>query len=158
MGRQPLPLLRECGDRAPRHTRLIFDKRNRRPNEYTVRRKQETSMATPINPLNENFAVAPQLGPEDMPAVAAAGYKSVIINRPDFEGGPDQPTAAAVAEAARKVGLQCEYQPVVSGAMTQADVERFAELLGTLPQPVLAYCRTGTRCTVLYRAATGQQA
>jgi len=113
-------------------------------------------MATPINPLNQNFAVAPQLTPEDMPAVAAAGYKSVIINRPDFEGGPDQPTAAAVAEAARNAGLHCEYQPVVSGAMTPADVQRFAELLGTLPQPVLAYCRTGTRCTVLYRAATGQ--
>lgn len=113
-------------------------------------------MATPINPLNQNFAVAPQLGPEDMAAVAAAGYKSVIINRPDFEGGPDQPTAADVAAAAEAAGLRCEYQPVVSGAMTQADLERFAELLNTLPQPVLAYCRTGTRCTVLYRAATGQ--
>src|SRR5690606_19084031 len=109
--------------------------------EYTVQRLQEISMATPINALNQNFAVAPQLGPDDMEAVAAAGYKSVIINRPDFEGGPDQPTAAAVADAARKAGLQCEYQPVVSGAMTPADVERFAELIGTLPQPVLAYCR-----------------
>ena len=48
-----------------------------------------------------NFAVAPQLGPDDMADVAAAGYKSVIINRPDFEGGPDQPTAADVSKAAR---------------------------------------------------------
>ena len=31
--------------------------------------------------------------------------------------------------------------------MTIADVQRFAELLRTLPGPVLAYCRTGTRCT-----------
>lgn len=112
-------------------------------------------MSTPINALTENFAVAPQLRPEDMAAVAAAGFRSVIINRPDFEGGPDQPTSQAVGEAAQAAGLQYVYQPVVSGAMTAADVATFSELLRTLPAPVLAYCRSGTRCTVLYRAASG---
>ncbi len=112
-------------------------------------------MSTPINALTEDFAVAPQLSPEDMAAVAAAGFKSVIINRPDFEGGPDQPTAASVIAAALAAGLRVEYQPVVSGGMTAADVARFAELLQTLPAPVLAYCRSGTRCSVLYRSATG---
>jgi uncharacterized protein (TIGR01244 family) len=110
-------------------------------------------MSTPIRPLSDSFAVAPQLGPDDMPAVAAAGFKSVIINRPDYEGGPDQPTAADVSKAALDAGLSVEYQPVVSGAMTAADVARFAELLNTLPGPVLAYCRTGTRCANLYAAA-----
>lgn len=110
-------------------------------------------MSAPIKPITENFAVAPQLGPGDMAEVAAAGYKSVIINRPDFEGGPDQPTAAAVAQAAQAAGLQVEYQPVVGSAMTAADVARFAELLRVLPAPVLAYCRTGTRCTNLYAAS-----
>lgn len=112
-------------------------------------------MATPINPLSADFAVAPQLTPEDMGAVAQAGYKSVIINRPDFEGGADQPTSAQVMAAARAAGLQVEYQPVVSGAMTQQDVERFGQLLDTLPAPVLAFCRSGTRCTHLYRAVKG---
>ena len=108
-------------------------------------------MSTPINSLTSDFAVAPQLGPDDMAAVAAAGFKSVIINRPDFEDGPNQPTAAAVSEA-----LRVAYQPVVSGYMTSDDVTHFSELLQTLPAPVLAYCRSGTRCTVLYRAATAQ--
>jgi uncharacterized protein (TIGR01244 family) len=112
-------------------------------------------LSTPINALTADFAVAPQLSPEDMAAVAAAGFKSVIINRPDFEGGPDQPTAAAVIAAAQAAGLRVEYQPVVSGGMTADDVARFNELLQTMPAPVLAYCRSGTRCTVLYRAATG---
>ena len=111
-------------------------------------------MSTPINALNADFAVAPQLHPSDMAAVAAAGFKSVIINRPDYEGGADQPTAADVCTAARAAGLEVEYQPVVSGAMTAQDVERFTELLTNLPKPILAYCRSGTRCTVLYRAAT----
>jgi len=112
-------------------------------------------MTTPaFTALNPEVSVAPQLGPQDMAAVAAAGFKSVIINRPDFEAGPEQPAAADVSRAAAAAGLRCVYQPVVGTAMTQADVDRFAELLATLPRPVLAYCRTGTRCTVLYRAAT----
>jgi len=110
-------------------------------------------MSTTIRPLSPDFAVAPQLTPEDMAEVAAAGYKSVIINRPDYEGGPDQPTAAAVSQAAQAAGLRIEYQPVVSGGMTMDDVTRFAELLRTLPGPILAYCRTGTRCTNLYANA-----
>jgi len=112
-------------------------------------------MTTPITALSQDVAVAPQLGPQDMADVAAAGFKSIIINRPDFEGGPDQPTAAAVSAAAVTAGLRCEYQPVTFGAMTQDDVDRFAHLLNTLPRPVLAYCRTGRRCTMLYQAATG---
>ena len=113
-------------------------------------------MSTPINRLTPDFAVAPQLTPEDMAAVAEAGYKSVIINRPDYEGGPDQPTAEAVSAAAREAGLRIEYQPVVSGAMTADDVAKFAELLQTLPAPVLAYCRSGTRCTNLFQLAAGK--
>jgi uncharacterized protein (TIGR01244 family) len=106
-----------------------------------------------IRPLTEQFAVAPQLSPADMAGVAAAGYKSVIINRPDFEGGPDQPTSADVSAAAREAGLVVEYQPVVGSAMTTDDVVRFAELLKTLPGPVLAYCRSGTRCMNLFSAS-----
>ena len=113
-------------------------------------------MSLPINPLSETFAVAPQLSPQDMQAVADAGYKSVIINRPDLEGGPDQPSSADVIAAARAAGLAVEYQPVVSGSMTPDDVARFAVLLKELPAPVLAYCRTGTRCTHLFQAASAR--
>lgn len=110
-------------------------------------------MGVPVNRLTENFAVAPQLSASDMAAVAALGYKSVIINRPDFEGGPEQPLSTDVMVAAKAAGLQVEYQPVVSGAITAQDVARFAELLDTLPGPVLAFCRSGARCTNLYQAA-----
>jgi len=112
-------------------------------------------MAIPVNPLSDDFAVAPQLGPEDMAAVAQAGYKSVIINRPDYEGGTEQPSSDEVIKAAHDAGLRVEYQPVVSGAITQQDVERFGQLLNELPAPVLAYCRSGGRCTSLYRATKG---
>ena len=113
-------------------------------------------MSTPFERLTPDFAVAPQLGPQDMAAVAAAGFKSVIINRPDYEGGADQPSAEDVSSAARQAGLRVAYQPVVSGAMTADDVAKFSELLQTMPAPVLAYCRSGTRCSVLFQAAAGK--
>ncbi len=110
-------------------------------------------MSVPVNRLSETLAVAPQLAPEDMAAVAEAGYRSVIINRPDYEGGQSQPASADVMQAARQAGLEVVYQPVVSGAMTLEDVQRFKQLLAELPGPVLAYCRTGTRCTNLFQAS-----
>ena len=111
-------------------------------------------MSVPINVLTDDFAVAPQLGPNDMQAVADAGFKSVIINRPDLEGGPDQPLSSEVMAAARVAGLEVVYQPVVSGAMTSDDVVQFAKHIESLPQPILAYCRSGTRCAHLFQAAS----
>jgi len=115
-------------------------------------------MSTPavppvFKPLSATFSVSPQLAPKDMVTVAQAGYRSVLINRPDGEGGADQPLSADVMQAARQAGLAVAYQPVVSGAMTDADVLRFTQLLTQLPAPVLAYCRSGTRCTHLYQAS-----
>lgn len=111
-------------------------------------------MALQLVSITDVFAVAPQLGAEDMQKVADAGFKSVIINRPDFEGGPDQPTSTDVVAAAQQAGLVIQYQPVVSGRMTPVDVQRFAELLQQMPKPILAYCRSGARCSHLYYAAT----
>src|SRR3546814_12112153 len=71
---------------------------------------QELSMSVSINALTDAFSVAPQLFPEDMQAVADAGFKSVIISRPDLEGGPQQPLSADVMAAARAAGLAVEYQ------------------------------------------------
>ncbi len=111
-------------------------------------------MSVQVSSITDTFAVAGQLTAADMQAVADVGFKSVIINRPDHEGGPDQPLSADVIAAAKQVGLTVQYQPVVSGAITPSDVQRFGELLQEMPAPVLAFCRSGGRCTQLYRAAT----
>lgn len=114
----------------------------------------EISVTLPLKIINETIAVAPQLTATDMLEVAQAGYKSVIINRPDFEGGADQPPSSDVMDAARELGLQVEYQPVDSSAITHEDVVRFAQLYKQLPKPILAYCRSGGRCLRLFTAAT----
>lgn len=108
-----------------------------------------------VQPVSPDLALAPQLAPEAMSAVAAQGFRSVINNRPDFEGGPDQPTSAALEAAARAAGLEYVHQPVAPGWQTPEEVARFGELVATLPKPVLAFCRTGTRSGKLFRAASG---
>ncbi|HEX6708525.1 MAG TPA: TIGR01244 family sulfur transferase [Albitalea sp.] len=112
-------------------------------------------MSIQVQQLSSDVCVAPQLGPEAMAAAAEAGFKSVINNRPDFEGGPDQPTNAAIEAAAKAAGLAYAFLPVAPGYQSPEEIARFAELIATLPHPVLAFCRTGTRSGKLFRAATG---
>ncbi len=89
-----------------------------------------------------------------MAQLAAAGFRSVVNNRPDFEGGPQQPTSQALEEAARQAGLQYVHLPVVAGQYSAEDLERMTQLAATLPRPLLLFCRSGARSTQLYRLAT----
>ncbi len=109
----------------------------------------------PIQSLSPNFAVSPQILPAELPAIAAAGFKSVICNRPDGED-PGQPSFEAVAQAAAQAGLQARHLPVVSGQFGEAQVAATAQLLQELPQPILAYCRSGARSTNLWQLAQGR--
>ncbi len=108
----------------------------------------------PIQSLTPQFAVSEQIAPQDLPAIAAAGFKSVICNRPDDEG-PGQPRFSDVAQAAEQLGLQARHLPVVPGQVSQAQAQAMAELLRDLPGPVLAYCRSGARSTMLWQLAQG---
>ncbi|MDT7836146.1 TIGR01244 family sulfur transferase [Aquabacterium sp. OR-4] len=107
-------------------------------------------MTLPIRSVTDQFAVAPQLMPEAMAEVAAAGFKSVVCNRPDFEHGPDQPTSAAVQAAAEAAGLQYRHLPVAGGYQSPEEIAAFKQLLAELPGPVLAFCRSGARAEKLY--------
>lgn len=100
-----------------------------------------------------NVGFAGQLEPAQMPQVVEKGFRSVINNRPDFEGGAEQPTSAMIEEAAREVGLHYVFQPVVSGQITQFDLEMFARHYNELPKPILMFCRTGNRSSGLYQMA-----
>ena len=107
---------------------------------------------SPFQALSASFAVSPQIAPEDLQAIAAAGFKSLICNRPDGEGA-DQPAFSAVAQAAQQLGLQARHLPVVPGQIGPADAKAMADLLADLPAPVLAYCRSGARSTQLWQMA-----
>jgi uncharacterized protein (TIGR01244 family) len=111
-------------------------------------------MTTPhVMPVAADVCVAPQLDPSAMTWAAQNGFKSVVNNRPDFEGGPDQPTNADIEAAARAAGLEYAFLPVNGGYQSPEEIARFAELLRTMPRPLLAFCRSGARSGKLYQAA-----
>lgn len=101
-----------------------------------------------IRRVNEDFAVTGQIGPDEVPEIAGAGFRSIVCNRPDTEDGAVPHNA--VEDAARAAGLEFRFIPVVSGAITEENVRDMAATLESLPRPVLAYCRSGTRCLNLY--------
>ena len=103
---------------------------------------------------NAVFSTAPQLAPEHMSAIAGHGFRTVINNRPDMEGGPDQPTSAQMQAAAEAAGLAYHYLPVISGSITPEQVAHMAELVKSAPSPVLAFCRSGARSTQLWMMGT----
>lgn len=111
-------------------------------------------MNLPIRPVAPDVCVAPQLTPEAMAEAARAGFRSVINNRPDFEHGPDQPTNAAIEAAARAAGLEYRFLPVSGGYQSPQEIAAFAALLGELPRPILAFCRSGARSARLFAAAS----
>jgi uncharacterized protein (TIGR01244 family) len=106
-----------------------------------------------VHALSSDVCVAGQLSPQVMTEVAQAGFKSVVNNRPDGEGGAEQPTSAAIETAAVAAGLRYVHLPVQPAVQTLQEAAQFAQLLAELPKPILAFCRSGGRSTKLYLAA-----
>ncbi len=107
----------------------------------------------PLQPLSAHVSAAPQLEASAMTLVAQAGFKSVINNRPDHEGGAEQPTSAAIEAAALAAGLSYRHLPVAPGYQSPDEIARFRGLIDALPKPILVFCRTGTRSGKLFQAA-----
>lgn len=102
-----------------------------------------------IRPITPELSISEQLHPQHLAALQAAGYRSVICNRPDGES-PDQPTYAELADAARLLGLEIHHLPVDGGKVSDAQAEAFGALMQRCPRPALAFCRTGTRSATLW--------
>jgi sulfide:quinone oxidoreductase len=89
-----------------------------------------------------------QINPAQVSELAAAGYRSIICNRPDSEEGAI--ASAAIAKVASDHGMAFVYQPVDFSKLSLADGEAFVQALDTLPTPTLAYCKTGRRSAALW--------
>jgi len=109
-----------------------------------------------IRPIDERISVAPQITPADVAELARKGFRTLVANRPDNEE-PGQPSMAAIEAAAREHGLKWVYQPVDSANILDSDVDRFDEMIREADAPVLAFCRSGTRCTVLWALSSARR-
>lgn len=108
-----------------------------------------------IRPLNDRFAVAPQIAPEDLPAIKAAGYVAVVNNRPDDED-LGQPSGDAIRAAAEAAGLAYAAVPVTGAGFSHPQLDAMAAALAGADGPVLAFCRSGTRSANLWALAAAK--
>ncbi|MCK7613952.1 bifunctional protein tyrosine phosphatase family protein/NAD(P)/FAD-dependent oxidoreductase [Roseibium sediminicola] len=106
--------------------------------------------------INTQISVAPQIRPEDLAEIAQQGFRSIICNRPDGEGA-DQPVFEEIEAAAKKLGLEARYLPIVAGKVSDQDADDFGALMDSLPKPILAYCRTGTRSATLWSLSQAEK-
>jgi len=102
-----------------------------------------------IKSVDREVSVSAQISTADVEAIARAGFKTIVCNRPDGEGN-DQPSFQEIKDAAEAAGLDARYLPVESGKVSDDDAAAFGELLEAVARPVLAYCRTGTRSVTLW--------
>ena len=102
-----------------------------------------------IRRITDTYAVSPQIAPEDMAALAEAGFTTVIDNRPDAEVPPSHRTAAMQA-AAEAAGLTFVAIPVTHQGLNADMVHDQADAIAASDGPVLAYCASGTRSTIVW--------
>ena len=102
-----------------------------------------------IRPITDRYNVSPQIDPEDAADIKAAGITTVICNRPDAEVPPSH-QAAALRAAIEAQGLRFEELPITHQTMTPDRVAQQAAIVAASDGPVLAYCASGTRCSILW--------
>ncbi len=99
--------------------------------------------------LREDFWVAPQISAQDVREAAALGVRLIVNNRPDGEM-IGQPKSAELEAAAKAAGLSYAHIPVDGSGVSMAHIDALAgarEAAGD--GPVLAFCRSGTRSTIV---------
>ena len=102
-----------------------------------------------FRPLSDRVLASPQITPADVAEAAALGVTLIINNRPDGEDD-GQPTGAAIEAAAHAAGMAYRAIPVSGGGFAEPQVRAMAEALASTDGTVLAYCRSGTRSTLMW--------
>jgi uncharacterized protein (TIGR01244 family) len=102
-----------------------------------------------LREINDEYAVSPQISVEDVDQLHALGYKSIVCHRPDDED-PGQPDFALIAARAKALGMETAHIPV-SGPPSPEAVRAMVDALDELPKPMLGYCRSGNRSTIIYQ-------
>lgn len=108
---------------------------------------------TQFSKITPGFFAAPQLSKQDIARAATLGFRTIINNRPDGEA-EDQLSAEEARQAAEKHGMAYLHLPVRGFQITDEDnVLAFVEALSNSREPVLAYCKSGTRSAMLWAQA-----
>ncbi len=105
--------------------------------------------------IDEQLFVSPQIAVADIAGAKALGVTLIINNRPDGEA-PQAPQGAEIEAAVRAAGLSYAAIPVGHGGFSKPQVDAMAALLAGTEGKILAYCRSGTRSTLLWSLASAK--
>ena len=106
--------------------------------------------------LTDGFWASPQIGLDDVAEAKARGFALIVNNRPEGEVA-DQVPGPEIEAAASAAGLGYRSIPVTHAGFTEEQVGAMATALEGAQGPVLAYCRSGTRSTLLWALAQAAQ-
>jgi uncharacterized protein (TIGR01244 family) len=106
--------------------------------------------------LDENMLVSPQLELADIAQARAAGIALIVNNRPDGED-PAAPQGADIAAAAAAAGINYLAIPIGHAGFSEPQVDAMIAARDQAEGPILAYCRSGTRSTLLWALASAKQ-
>jgi uncharacterized protein (TIGR01244 family) len=103
--------------------------------------------------ISDTFLVAPQITVRDVIAAKEQGVTMIINNRPDGEE-PDAPQSDEIETAAKAAGMNYAAIAVTHAGFSHPQIDAMiAALVSADNGKVLAYCRSGTRSTLLWALA-----
>ena len=102
-----------------------------------------------LNKIIDDYVVSDQINEDDVKKLKEAGFKTIFCNRPDNEE-KDQISVKSINNKANENGLTFVHQPVIGGQISQKDVDEFSDYYDDAEKPIFAYCRTGTRSSMLW--------
>jgi uncharacterized protein (TIGR01244 family) len=105
-----------------------------------------------INKISSEYSVSSQICADDFPDIVAAGFKSIICNRPDTEN-PTNLQIETLKLRATAAGLEFAENEFGPSTFGMDKIDRQAQLLVEMSRPVLAYCASGNRCSIIWAFA-----
>lgn len=100
--------------------------------------------------ITAQFAIGPQIEVHDIEHLAKAGFRAIINARPDSEDG-DFMRSEEVAGRVAAFGLRYIYTPTDNHEIFEQDaIDKFEQAMSSLPMPIFAHCKSGTRAAILW--------
>jgi len=102
-----------------------------------------------LNKIIDDYVVSDQITEEDIEKLKEVGFKTIFCNRSDNEE-QNQITVKSIQDKTIECGLNFIHQPVIGDQISQIDIDQFSDYYDESEKPIFAYCRTGTRCSMLW--------
>ncbi len=106
--------------------------------------------------LSDRVYASPQIGLAEVAEAARMGIGLIVNNRPEGESD-DQVPGSEIESAAHAAGLDYVAIPVTHAGFSEGQMKAMAAALARTDKPVLAYCRSGTRSTLLWALAQASE-